>query len=253
MLRLALVGDPVDHSLSPVMHRAALATAGLEGEYQAIRADAAVLEAVLGDLRAGRLDGVNVTMPLKEAAAAGADRLTPEAACSGSANSLRAREGVIEAHSTDVVAFGSLFERDSGGLLVLGAGGSARAALAAWPGPVASVSARDPSRAAALGSIGPEVLLVPWGRGVPGVMVVNATPVGMRGERLPEGVLMGAHALVDLPYGGTDTWAVAEARRRGLDVVDGIQFLALQAAASFEWWTGVPVDSARLAAAARNA
>src|SRR5690606_17866597 len=94
------------------------------------------LGAIVEEIRAGLLDGVNVTMPLKGEAYEAADVLTTEAERSASVNTLRLRDGVIEAHSTDTVAFGEIFDRVTGPaqLLILGAGGSARAALAAWTG-----------------------------------------------------------------------------------------------------------------------
>lgn len=253
-LRFALVGDPVGHSLSPMIQRAALEVAGLAGDYQAIMADVEVLDRVVDDLRSGRLDGVNVTMPLKLVARERSDRLTEHATKAGSVNTLRAREGQVEAHSTDVVAFEEILSRfpQAERILILGAGGSARAALAAWNrGPV-HLSARDPARAVDLGSrIGP-LTVVPWGEAVSDALVVNATPLGMGGESLPSPVVEAAIGLVDLPYSEQTTPAVTAATEADIFVVDGIEFLAMQASASFQWWTGVVVDSQHLASVARN-
>lgn len=252
-LRLALLGDPVDRSLSPVMHRQALEDAGLEGEYLAIQADQRRLEQEVGRLRAGGLDGANVTMPLKEAAADLCDRLTAEAARAGAVNSMRAERGEVVGHSTDVVVFqGLLTGWGDIPLLVLGAGGSARAALAAAGPTRVYVSARRRETASRLAGLHERMTILDWGAAVAGAAVVNATPLGMNGERLPEGVLTVASGLIDLPYGETTTPAVAEARDLGIPTVDGIEFLARQAAAAFTWWTGRPVDSGRLARAARK-
>lgn len=249
-IRLALLGDPVGHSRSPAIHAAALRLAGLVGGYEAITARQPDLDHHLERLRRGELSGVNVTMPLKVAALDRSERSTQEARGAGSANTLRASGGAIEAHSTDVLAFVDIFaELDHGGpMLILGAGGSAGAALAARGGMTAFVSARDMSRAAEVGGDG----TVPWGEPVPGALVVNATPLGMRGERLPDGVLEQAAVLVDLPYGREETPAVGEAGARGLPTVDGVEFLTRQAAHSFEWWTGVAVEWTALLDAARK-
>lgn len=252
-LRLALLGDPVEHSLSPVMHSQALEDAGIDGEYLAIQADRGRLEEEVERLRSGRMDGANVTMPLKGAAAELCDRLTPEAARAGAVNSMRAEQGEVVGHSTDVVAFVGLLDQwEDVPLLVLGAGGSARAALAAaGPGPV-YVSARR--RDAASGLAGPHErsAVLAWDTAVAGALVVNATPLGMGGERLPEGVLAVASGLIDLPYGEMPTPAVTKTRDLGIPTVDGIEFLARQAAAAFTWWTGRPVDSEKLAEVARK-
>jgi shikimate dehydrogenase len=252
---LALLGDPVEHSRSPVIHRAALEIAGLSGDYLAIRADVEVLDGVIDALRSGRLHGANVTMPLKLAALERCDRLTEEASAAGSVNTLGADGGVVEGHSTDVVAFqeafGGIFDAEL--VLVLGAGGSARAALAAWRRGGAHVSARDPARAEALASRFESTRVVAWGDSVDGALVINATPIGMAGEALPEPVLASATGLIDLPYSDRPTTpAVARAMGAGIPTVGGVDFLAMQAAASFEWWTGVAVDSDRLASVARN-
>lgn len=247
MYRFLLVGDPVEHSRSPAIHRRAFEVAGLEGEYVARRVGRGRLGHVIEELRRGDVDGLNVTMPLKGEAFESCESLTVEAARSGSVNTVGRRGGAIEGHSTDTVAFRAIFESVPAGstLLVLGAGGAARAALAAWNGE-ARVSARDPRQAGTLGEV------APWGKGVDGSVLVNATPVGMRGEALPREVVEGAAMIIDLPYGSAPTPLALWARARSTPLVDGLEFLALQAAASFEWWTGAAVDSSLLVEAARN-
>ena len=126
----ALIGNPVEHSLSPSIHNAALNWAGMEGSYEAIEGDEDSMNGVVERLRSGDLDGVNVTMPLKGAAFEIADVVTLEAEKSKSVNSLRLSNGLVEGHSTDVVAFSFILQRERlrklTSLLVLGAGGSAR-------------------------------------------------------------------------------------------------------------------------------
>lgn len=256
--RLALLGDPVAQSRSPAIHAAALRLSGLTGEYKAITANQQVLERTLADLRSGAMDGINVTMPLKRIAFELADDTTSEGRLAGSVNTLRRGEGgLVLGHSTDAVAFREIFEddefKDLNSVLVLGAGGSAAAALAASGGKIVYVSARTPGTAQTLAETFDSVGVIPWGASVAGALVVNATPLGMSGERLPDRVVDLAGALVDLPYADTATPATTEAIGRGMPAVDGLEFLARQAAASFLWWTGENVDSAKLAEIARNA
>jgi len=222
---------------------------GIEGTYEARRAGRAELAAAVTELRDGELDGINITMPLKEAAAAMAETLTAEASVSMSVNTLRHRAGAVEGHSTDVIASRTAFsdERFDGAapVLILGSGGAAAAALASASGRTVYVAARDRDRAAALvARVGAEAAVVRFGAGVVGALVVNATPIGMDGEGLPPGVTGPASGIIDLAYGGEETRTVSEARRSGLPVMDGVEFLVLQAAASFEWWTGLcaPVE-----------
>jgi shikimate dehydrogenase len=257
-LRFAVLGDPIEHSRSPAIHSAALAHLGLEGSYVAIRADTAELRASADRLRDGSLDGLNITMPLKEEAAAISDRLTPEARTSGSVNTMRARDGALEGHSSDVIAarhaLGDPRFDDAAPVLVLGAGGAAAALLVAAQGRQVYLAARNQEKGRALSErVGAEAAMVPFGTGAAGALVFNATPLGMAGERLPDQVTALASGIVDLAYGADETPAVVEARQRGVPVMEGLEFLVLQAAASFEWWTGRAAPFEVMLSAAKNA
>jgi shikimate dehydrogenase len=246
-VRLVLLGDPVGHSRSPAIQRAALAAAGIEGRYEARRVDSAGVYRACSEIRAGTLDGANVTMPHKRTAAAAADRLAPEAAACGAVNTLVAEGGEVVGHNTDVG--GLHFVREWGGLpaddpvLVLGGGGAAAAALIAFAGRGLAVATRRAGAGRALAAaLGVPAREVAWGEPVSGVTVVNATPLGMNGEALPPGLVEEATGLIDMPYGAEPTPAVAAARRLGRPVADGLDLLAAQAALSFLLWTGVEAD-----------
>lgn len=240
--RFALLGNPVAHSRSPRIHRVLLQLAGLEGEYRTIEADAEALAEAVAGLRTGSWHGLNVTMPLKSEAARIADALSPQAQRSGSVNTLLMDRSDVYGDSTDSTAFRELLHQprfsDFSSLLVLGAGGSAAAALAAadTQHPI-YVAARRQERAESLTELlGGET--VAWGAAVAGALVVNATPVGMRGEPLPDGVLDVASGLIDLPYASDPTPAVTAATALGIPWADGHEFLLRQAIASFAMWTG---------------
>ncbi|HET7846229.1 MAG TPA: hypothetical protein VFL72_01980 [Acidimicrobiia bacterium] len=256
-INLALLGDPVSHSRSPAIHRAALASLGLSGSYEARRTGEEGLHEAIEELRSGALDGINITMPLKTLAAGAADRLTSLASRSGSVNTLRARDGEIEGHSSDaaaaiVVFEGTRFDRDAP-ILVLGAGGAAAAVISAIEGRSIFISARREQAAREMeGRTGRKVTVLPFGEVVPGAIVVNATPVGMHGESLPASVMESASGLVDLAYGPVDPPSTVRARMSGLPLVDGVEFLALQAGESFTWWTGLAAPMDVMLAAAKN-
>ena len=256
-LHFAVLGDPIEHSRSPAIHNAAMAHLGIDGSYTARRVRGGELSDVVSELRKGSLDGANVTMPLKLEAAALVDVLTVEAAASGSVNTLRLRSGLVEGHSTDVVASARAFSDErfdqSAPILILGAGGAAAAAIIGAAGRVVYVAARNVQRATALVDKLDSGGVVPLGVGVSGALVVNATPLGKGGERLAETITATASGIVDLPYGPGETLTVAGARAAGLPFMDGVEFLVLQAAASFEWWTGVPAPTEVMVRAARNA
>ncbi len=252
-VRLALLGMPVRHSRSPQIHRAALAACGLAGDYGIREVDAAGFAAACRDLEAGRLDGANITMPHKRRARDACGRLDPVAERAGAVNTMALRDGELTGWCTDVAAIRlALAGLPDGPVLILGGGGAAAAAAVAASGRTVCVSTRRPGAAAQvlMAAGGGEV--VPWGIGVVGALVVNATPLGVAGESLPEAVLESAAGLVDLAYGSAPTPATQVAGGRGIPVVDGLTILVDQAAAAFTIWTGLEAPRAVMAAAARS-
>jgi shikimate dehydrogenase len=250
-MRLVLLGDPVGHSLSPPIFRAAFAAAGVTGSsYEARRVDAAGLAAAMAEIQAGEIDGANVTMPHKRLAARGCSDLDRDAARAGAVNTLARRDGLVIGWNTDILALrDALAGMPDGPVLVLGAGAAAAAAIVAAGSREQIVAARRPEAARAVSAA---AIVGEWGRPVEGAIVVNATPLGMRGEALPDRVLLAAFGLVDLAYGPTATPAVTAMRERGAPVVDGIDVLVAQAAASFTIWTGVTAPIEAMERAARG-
>lgn len=250
----ALLGDPVAHSRSPAIHREALRLTGLRGDYVAVRADRGILATKVAEMREGSLQGMNVTMPLKKDAWGMCEGLSPEAAGAKSVNTLRVDAGSVEGHSTDAVAFADI-ARDCfpslTDVLIIGAGGAAAAALHAFEDRHCRVTARNEAKAKELADRF-SVETSPWQESA-GELVINATPLGAAETRLQRSALRTAAAVIDLPYGQAETATISVAKKLGIPFVDGLEFLARQAARSFQWWTGLPVDFNHLAEVARNA
>jgi shikimate dehydrogenase len=267
MKRLGVLGWPVAHSRSPRMHNAALAERGLKDwHYQRLPAPPEVFEETVRALPASGFVGANVTIPHKEAALALADVSTAAARTIGAANTLtfEAESGAIHAANTDAPGFVAALagvDVDPAGktALVLGAGGSARGivyALREAGAARVSVWNRTPERAAALAA---DLDVEPAYRPLEADLLVNCTSVGLAdGEfkELPvDADALGTYATVaDLVYRDGGTGLIAEARRRGCTVVDGLEVLVRQGALSFEAWTGLqaPVDAMRDAARGAN-
>lgn len=245
-MKLVVLGDPVAHSLSPVLHRAALASVGLRGTYEARRVDASGMEEAVAELRTGAVDGANVTMPHKRLAASLADRCAAAAARAGAVNTLVRVGAEIIGHNTDIAGIrhaAAARDLPEGPVLVLGAGGAAAAALLAFEGRPLGVSARRPDQAAALiDDIRIEAEVVPWGEPRPGFLLVNATALGMEGETLPYDDITSHSGLLDMPYAAGPTPASTVMRAAGRPVADGPDMLLGQAVGAFRLWTGMRPD-----------
>lgn len=254
-MRLVLLGDPVAHSRSPAMHTAALRALGIDGSYTARQVDVGGMHAAAAELREGALDGANITMPHKVLAAELADHVDAEARRAGSVNTWLRRAGQLWGFSTDVEGVRRVWDRRSlpeGPVLILGSGGAAAAALVALEGSRLAVQARSRERAAALcRRVGVDVTVEPWGRAAAGRVVVNCTPLGMKGEELP--LRLDCAGLVDMAYGPEPTPAVREVEPSGVPIADGLDLLAAQAEASFRLWTGVDPPEGLMEEIARKA
>ena len=255
-MKLAVLGDPVAHSLSPALHHAALQSVGVRGSYEARRVDRSGVEQAVEELRRGDLDGANVTMPHKSLAATLADRLAATAARAGAVNTLVRVGSEVVGHNTDVAGIHhAVVSRTlpDAPVLVLGAGGAAAAALLAFEGRPLAISARRPERAVALVEhTGVAAEIVPWGENRPGFLLVNATSIGMERDLLPLDVVVHS-GLLDMPYASGPTPAAATMREAGRTVADGPDMLLGQAVAAFRLWTGMQPDESAMRLAMEQA
>ena len=254
-----VAGQPIAHSLSPVIHGAWIAAAGLDADYRAFGpADEAGFGALVAEGRAGGLRGLNVTAPFKAAALALADAVSDTARQCGSANLLVFEAGRVRADSTDGVGLMAALAEQAPGLdaagapvLVLGAGGAARAAAAALKaaGGEVGVLNRTETRA--------EVLATDLGVRVAttkdlsrAALVVNALSIR---PAIDVDALRPDVVLMDMTYRPLMTPFLQAGRDRGLVTVDGLAMLIGQARPSFEALFGTPpppVDVRALALAA---
>jgi shikimate dehydrogenase len=253
---LGVAGWPVAHSLSPAMHGAALAACGLDDwHYLRLPLPPERFAETVRALPAAGFRGLNVTIPHKEAALALADAASPTAAAVGAANTLTFGSDGILADNTDVPGLLEALAIDPAGrsALVLGAGGAARAAVYALRGADVAVWNRTRERAERLvADLGGRVVERP-GRAE---IVVNCTSVGLRADDLEFKGLpldadtfgVGSH-VVDMVYRPGGTELIAEAERRGAQVVTGLEILVAQGAASFERWTDRTAPRALMRAA----
>ena len=269
----AIVGSPVGHSISPVLHGWGYAVSGHPGAYFAFDKSAAELPAFIAAVRSLPLAGVSVTIPHKEAVIPLLDGLTDRARAVGAVNTLFWDKGILVGDNTDCFGFTAPLTKEHPArnaslpplpdqAFVLGAGGACRAVLAGLrslgvrgirlcarnPEKTASLAGTfscTPTgwkeRNAALADLGP-------------CLVVNTTPLGMSGTYADESPLEpGAFAALrcpadsiayDIVYTPRETPFLRQAKEQGLRTVDGLPFLVAQGLEQFRIWTGIELDFA---------
>jgi shikimate dehydrogenase len=259
---VGIIGWPVEHSLSPAIHNAAFVALGLDWTYVPLPVPPGGVPEALAGLRALGFAGANVTMPHKDAAAAGMDDLSADAALLRAVNTVVVGADGMTGHNTDAPGFERFLRVDAGfdpagrTAVLFGAGGAARAcalALARADLGRLVVVVRDPSRADRLRSAlegfstALAVIAGSEGAGHPADLIVNATPAD------PSAGLLAVDArtvVVDLRYDPPTTPMQTAARTRGAATFGGLGLLLHQAALSFELWTGRPAPMEVMSAAA---
>ena len=257
MKRAFVIGHPINHSRSPLIHGHWLGEHGIDGSYEAIDVAPEDLPAFFARVTAGEFAGGNVTIPHKEAAFAFADELDPLCQTIGACNTLVYRPGGIYGFNTDYMGFLGNLDQNAPGwdqnleeAVVIGAGGAARAILVALKSrnvPLIRLLNRTVEKAQDLSlDIGGPIKA---GRldefaGVAGSagLVVICSSVGMHGSRfdaLDLSALPNRAVVNDLVYVPLETPLLAAAREAGLKTVDGLGMLLHQAVPGFEAWFGV--------------
>ncbi|MFQ6019710.1 MAG: shikimate dehydrogenase [Dehalococcoidia bacterium] len=280
MKRIAIIGYPLGHSLSPAFQQAALDHLGLDARYEAWETPTEGLTRIVDALRSPDCLGANVTVPHKEAVMPLLDETDELARQIGAVNTIVSRDGHLSGHNTDAIGFSRTLREDAGfdasgcRALVLGAGGAARAviiALAQDGAASVTVINRTLSRATELiedlqphlGRTSLHTLPEAYASlaaSLPGCrLLVNCTPVGMagvreeRGSPLPSELIPSGILVFDLVYNPPQTKLLAAAKKRGARTLGGLPMLVYQGAASFELWSGRPAPLEVMLQAARRA
>jgi shikimate dehydrogenase len=275
--RLGVVGYPIEHSISPAIHQAALDYLGIDARYERWSVAPGDLAGWVAGLRAPDVLGANVTIPHKEALIPLLDALDPAAREIGAVNTVLKQDGRLVGANTDAAGFGRAlaeagYTPGTGEAVMLGAGGAARAvgcALLTAGVQHLAIFNRDAPRATALASALTGAGPTPGSRvdafalDAPELdahlarceLLVNTTAIGMRpGECLLRPEQVPARALVvDIIYRPAETALLAAAARRGARTQNGLPMLVYQAAVAFERWTGRQPPLDVMFAAARQA
>lgn len=266
---VGVIGWPVDHSLSPVIHNAAFASLGLDWAYVPLPVAPGRLRQAVDGLVSLGLRGANVTMPHKTEGAELADELTDDARRLQAVNTLVVAADRLLGHNTDAPGFERFLRRDVGfdprgcSAIVLGGGGAARAvalALGECGAAKLEIAVRDPAGAVAAQravehtGLTVEAVAFDSAEGRRADLVVNATPLGADGRSAPPMPSVGPGVVVvDLLYRPAVTPFQVAARDAGAEAFGGLGMLLQQAALSFELWTGTPAPIDVMSAAALGA
>ncbi|MGK7344483.1 MAG: shikimate dehydrogenase [Candidatus Nitrospinota bacterium M3_3B_026] len=268
-LALGIIGHPIGHTLSPLMHAVAARSAGVSLAYSVYDVKPENLRAAMEGVRALSIDGLNVTVPHKVDVMESLDEITEEAALIGAVNTIVRKGGRLTGYNTDAHGFLTSLKENAGtdpsgkSVLVYGAGGAARAIVVglarAGAGRIVIVN-RAEGKAERLAE---KVKGLGLGAEAEGLgfssnklfesvrsadIIVNTTAVGMEGVggRLPAmGGVRKGQLVVDIVYRPLKTPLLSQAGKAGADALDGLWMLIHQGAMSFTLWTGKPFPAER--------
>jgi len=271
---IAIIGDPVEHSLSPAMHNAAFDALDLDYVYMALRVPSGALEGAIATARVLKMAGMNVTHPHKIKIQSLLDKLDKSAELVGAVNTVKNDRGKLIGYNTDGAGAVRALKSEAGELagrrvLLLGAGGAARAIAFSLvkEGAKLNIANRTTSRAKELTaairkSIGTNVGLINLNRKELSEtikntdIIINATTIGMHpnvNHTLLTADLMHKGLIVnDIVYEPLQTRLLTEAKKAGARTVTGLGMLIHQAALSFEIWTGRRAPIKVMTAAAKR-
>lgn len=260
-IKTGVIGYPITHSKSPIIHNYWIDRYGCAGSYEAIAIEPDTLQEGIADLIKKGFQGFNVTIPHKESIVPLCHEIDPLAEKVGAVNTVKIRNGLLYGFNTDVFGFienlnkaveqfGFSWGYENGPALIIGAGGAARAAvigLLQENVPQILISNRTEAKAKDLHKLAPDrIKIVPWDKRSRAAgaanLIVNTTSLGMAGQKeleidltaTPEETLV-----YDIVYNPLYTPLLKQAREHDLRVVTGIGMLLHQAAPAFELWYDV--------------
>lgn len=265
MKHFAVIGDPIAHSLSPIMHQAGYEAVGYDAEYHKFQVKPEELGEAVKGLKALGFAGWNVTVPHKENIIAFLDELTDEAQLAGAVNTVKVQAGRLIGHNTDgaglVCSLREHMELDDRKIIILlGAGGAAKGiAMALAPLEVQLIVLnRTAERAKELvekiRAQGGQAIQVPWGGGdwiAKADCVIQTTSLGLKNEEYPIS-LRGIHPsslVIDIIFNPWETPFLKGAKTLGCKSLNGIEMLLYQGVKAWEFWLEdqAPVEAMRRA------
>ncbi len=190
MKKYLVIGNPIEHSLSPKLHNYWLKEKNIDATYDKKRLDENELKSIISEIKEGKIQGINVTVPYKKAIIPFLDELSPEAKDTQSVNTIYLQNGITIGHNTDIAGFElaikyAKYDISNKNVFILGAGGVAPSIIYALKKMKASkitLSNRTKEKAESIKNLFKDIEIVDWGEVMNFDMIINATSIGLKNE-----------------------------------------------------------------------
>jgi len=253
MKKFLVIGNPIEHSLSPTLHNYWIKNNGIEAIYEKQKLNESELEELITQIKKEKMHGANVTVPFKKTIIPFLDELSLEAEQTQSVNTLCFKEGKIVGHNTDIVGFETSIEKSKYNafnkeVLILGAGGVVPSIIFALNKMKVSkikVSNRTKEKAESLKENFKNIELIEWGE-VPNFdIIINATSIGLKKEdniKLDFSLISGNKLFYDVIYNPSETNFLKIGNKLGNKTLNGKLMFIYQGLAAFNIWHGLKPD-----------
>ena len=250
MKKYLVIGNPIEHSLSPKLHNYWIKQNNIDAVYEKKQLEAADIKGIISEIRNGKIEGLNVTVPFKKSVIPFLDELKPYAKKTESVNTIYKKKDKIIGDNTDVQGFRYAldhikFNAKGKKFFIIGAGGVTSSIIFALKQLEAStimLSNRTKEKAENLKKIYPDLDLIKWGDIKDFDMIINATSLGLKeNEKIPInlGKIGKRNFFYDVIYNPKKTNFLLEAEKLGNQIENGKMMFVYQAQKAFEMWTGL--------------
>jgi shikimate dehydrogenase len=253
MKKFLVIGNPIEHSLSPTLHNYWIKNNGIDAIYEKQKLDKSELEQIIIRIKKEKVDGVNVTVPFKKTIIPFLDELSSEAKKTQSVNTLYLKNNKVIGHNTDIIGFETSIEKSKYNVLnkevlILGAGGVVPSIIFALNKMQASkikVSNRTKEKAESLKENFKNIELIEWGEVPRFDMIINATSIGLKKEdniKLDFSLISGNKFFYDVIYNPSETNFLKVGKKLGNKTLNGKLMFIYQGLAAFNIWHGLKPD-----------
>jgi len=253
MKKFLVIGNPIEHSLSPTLHNYWIKNNGIDAIYEKQKLDESELEQIIEDIKKEKINGVNVTVPFKKAIIPFLDELSVEAEKTQSVNTLYLKNKKVVGHNTDIIGFETSIEKSkydvaNKKVLILGAGGVVSSIIFALNKMKVSkiiISNRTKEKAQNLKKKFKNVELIEWGEVSNFDMIINATSIGLKKDdniKLNFSSISGNKFFYDVIYNPSETNFLKIGKKLGNKTLNGKLMFIYQGLAAFNIWHGLKPD-----------